>query len=1668
LISNKNKQFINSEEANENEYQIILTQDITKLSGENVVNIHSSDWSNYNFTFPSNSVNKNWYVVLVDSDGKTIIDYTNIITVKDGNDGKSAIHLELTQDYISLPCLNGKVHPSYNDTIYPISSRMTLYDGDEEITSGIEYSFKIDGKNTTAISSTDGKFTIHRDLINGDTNIECIATYNNISFHKILLIELTENPYELELSTNVLVRGDNNHIVTNSLSAKVKFWDVKQGTWVYTAEGVLTISGATVKENIKINPISEGDITRTVNLSDSDIEENTTDEEFRISYYADETLKEELTYETLGVIKNGKNGNTPFCEKVEICGYSKNANLDPEKDEGWVETIDELDLKPGDTFYIRYKHHWNDGNNNPYYRYSKSVSIAGSQGKDGSGYNVMLSNPVAVIPVGDDNWKTDENFNNQSDSTLVYLYDNTKDLSKDIKIYIKPEYTHFKPDVDGSGMNMVTFTPVVDGEAFDFGSNAQYKLPITVTYELGKDVDSDGDDDVFTTTIYWTLTPIKGLQDIEVFVDKRVVNTTVKKEHSFKVGYYLISSNNSRTFVGEKNGKYDIMITDNIDTLTEDKIVNNWTTCNYTFTDYIKCFVVLVEKNNEGKYNIIDSIDITPINDGKDGIIKFKSTVFTRSSTQPAPPTGGEWDDPEPDLVDGKKIWEDGIPEGNDPIYSSYRWFSNKVGFESNWSDAVLMADTPDFEVIYSSEDNITNYDPNDFEPSFFRDDTGGISRWLSRTGLNGIWSDDGDSTSIWMATINKANNKWGNWSVTKIKGEKGDAGSAPSCTGVEILGYSDVKLEISDPITESGYADDNKQQKCWAKSLNTLQSGLTAGQIIYILNKYTWSDGTTTRGINTTLAGTQGVKGDSRVLFYLGSFKDGTLTGESIQGKLNSTRCDYYIDSSDRAWMRIGDNVAEATGHANGPDKDPNSENKKYWQASDKVGFLQANAISANMINVKSLVTSDAFIGNLQVGKANITEKLTANEIDVNTLTVNAAQITGTLDAKEVTIANLTVDAAQITGTLSWDNISSEPYKLISNVPYLRIRDFHTDGDKEGYRIDFNNKLNDPLLSEIADGNMCTITIKKYNTTTGLYSDDFIGNTVVGHRVITYTDDRGPYVEKITFTNGIYQQFDSQTYLYLNVKNIRFYLYEDNITRCMVDIPIIGSKEEYNPSGGLTTSNVNDLITTQISKHKVATDQIEANAITANQIAANAITTEKIAVGAITANQIAANAITADKIATGVIPEGLDKDDVTQIIGETEIDGGKIRTDSITATQIKGGTITADKIATGVIPEGLDKDDVTQIIGETEIDGGKIRTDSITAAQIKGGTITANEIDVENLTASILTADRIKTFELDASQIKTGEISAELINVDELSVEKLNTNPNSEEKSTISIADNMISIINQSKQLICSFSDNNIKLKADSVFNKTSNYSKNISGWYKKDFVLFTLYQSNDGMDINYEHTDKRHSIGTFTSPGQSISFTVNATISINFARFLQDTKSSVSFSLSPTILITTPSGKTEIIKTSSATSNNSSSSNTYTTVNYYSAEKEIVKSFNKIFNYIANEIGEYKFTIGFIGKCYAYNTTASGQVFSTISSDTNVEVLYGEENTSCATIIYGNGILIKNTIGDNTCGILFNDECLLLKFGKNGIKIDANGIKYGTTLDTDMSELSWKSLIK
>ena len=145
------------------------------------------------------------------------------------------------------------------------------------------------------------------------------------------------------------------------------------------------------------------------------------------------------------------------------------------------------------------------------------------------------------------------------------------------------------------------------------------------------------------------------------------------------------------------------------------------------------------------------------------GDTSFKSTVFLRSNTTPATPSGGSYESPIPT---SSPAWSDGIPSGEQILWASTRVFTKTgKGIQaSSWTVPRQMTDTASFEAVYHASESEpappTNY------PS-----TPGA--WTPNNG----WTDDPDTDSIWMATATKSNGVWGAWKVTKVKGEQGEQG---------------------------------------------------------------------------------------------------------------------------------------------------------------------------------------------------------------------------------------------------------------------------------------------------------------------------------------------------------------------------------------------------------------------------------------------------------------------------------------------------------------------------------------------------------------------------------------------------------------------------------------------------------------------------------------------------------------------------------------------------------------------------------------------------------------------------------------------------------------------------------------------------------------------------
>jgi hypothetical protein len=701
-----------------------------------------------------------------------------------------------------------------------------------------------------------------------------------------------------------------------------------------------------------------------------------------------------------------------------------------------------------------------------------NYSEDGTDGRSGSGYSVLLSNPVAVIPVSE-YWSADK-----EDSTIVYLYDNVseiEDFDIDINIDVDSDDSDLNNDHFKRDGHKIIFTPTItigegsesESHTFNFEPNTPYKLPIKITYGGNSE---DGD---FTTTINWTLMPINGLEDVEVFVDKRVVNISKTPSHSITVGYYSISSNGGRTFVGnyDEREKYDIMITNDISSLTEDKIVSNWSGYSLDFSSAAKYFVVLVEKDENNTYNLIDSIDITPISDGKDGSSAIHLELTNDYITVPCN-SAGELHEQFTESISSQMILYDGdaLITSNDVEYkltiNDVEYYESDENENTSGvnikNDGTFSIDnsfiyeniTGDTHITCTATYNNVPYHKTlfiDFELNPYelelnkqvlvRDVNNGnkitdtlavrVKYWDSNTaGWVYIKREDDNNNRVNFVKLNGENNftyvhqedanDW-YWKLdfsdltdtnsTEFKisyykneselsheyigvvdsgkngvdGAPGVDGTTPTNTSVTVLGYSIKNKETCEGainIIESEIKADNS---VWRPSISDWGSEVKPGQTIYILNKHTWVDENgsplpSTRSISTTMAGTRGVdgtNGKSRVLFYLGSFeKDkATLPNDSIMGHLTPERCDYYIDYNGQAWMRIGQEDIDngglgVVGYKGSKDANNNSVNNNSsdnWQKSEIVGFLQAGAIHANMINADTLSTNNAFVEAIQ-----------------------------------------------------------------------------------------------------------------------------------------------------------------------------------------------------------------------------------------------------------------------------------------------------------------------------------------------------------------------------------------------------------------------------------------------------------------------------------------------------------------------------------------------------------------------------------------------------------------------------------------------------------------------------------------------------------------------------
>ena len=146
---------------------------------------------------------------------------------------------------------------------------------DEELDDlGIE---KVDGILT-------GKFTIPKEMFNGDKNLTCRATYQEVVYEKVLFVDLEDTPYELQINKSILQRDkDTGKLIDDSILVKVKYW--MDGIWKDTDEGKVVLTCESLGNDMLSGNEPNDKHLRTIFFDVDNRLLYTDDSDVRISYY---------------------------------------------------------------------------------------------------------------------------------------------------------------------------------------------------------------------------------------------------------------------------------------------------------------------------------------------------------------------------------------------------------------------------------------------------------------------------------------------------------------------------------------------------------------------------------------------------------------------------------------------------------------------------------------------------------------------------------------------------------------------------------------------------------------------------------------------------------------------------------------------------------------------------------------------------------------------------------------------------------------------------------------------------------------------------------------------------------------------------------------------------------------------------------------------------------------------------------------------------------------------------------------------------------------------------------------------------------------------------------------------------------------------------------------
>lgn len=145
----------------------------------------------------------------------------------------------------------------------------------------------------------------------------------------------------------------------------------------------------------------------------------------------------------------------------------------------------------------------------------------------------------------------------------------------------------------------------------------------------------------------------------------------------------------------------------------------------------------------------------------------FKSTVFARTNTAPATPTGGSYESPIPEYS-GTQVWFDGIPSGTAQIWASSCTFYSD-GTNTGWTTPRPMSDTDTSDIEFSP--SVTQPNPPTGSTPFANHEAEG---WYDPNSA----SFPSAGEMIWRAERKVKNGVFdGAWVISRVRGEKGDTG---------------------------------------------------------------------------------------------------------------------------------------------------------------------------------------------------------------------------------------------------------------------------------------------------------------------------------------------------------------------------------------------------------------------------------------------------------------------------------------------------------------------------------------------------------------------------------------------------------------------------------------------------------------------------------------------------------------------------------------------------------------------------------------------------------------------------------------------------------------------------------------------------------------------------